>query len=41
MPALLFVAFLIYGFVRPFISKALRRELEEEEEEQINEESAK
>ena len=41
MPALLFVAFLIYGFVRPFISKALRRELEEEEEDEVNEESAK
>ncbi len=31
MPALLFVAFLIYGFVRPFISKTLRSEIEEEE----------
>jgi CDP-diacylglycerol--serine O-phosphatidyltransferase len=29
MPAVLFVAFLIYGFVRPFISKALRREIED------------
>ncbi len=28
MPAVLFVSFLIYGFVRPFISKALRREIE-------------
>jgi CDP-diacylglycerol---serine O-phosphatidyltransferase len=34
MPALLFVTFLLYGFVRPFISKALRHEIEEEEEEQ-------
>jgi CDP-diacylglycerol--serine O-phosphatidyltransferase len=34
MPALLFVAFLVYGFVRPFISKALRHEIEEEEEEE-------
>ena len=41
MPALLFVTFLVYGFVRPFISKALRRELEEEEEDDVNEESAK
>jgi CDP-diacylglycerol---serine O-phosphatidyltransferase len=41
MPALLFVTFLLYGFVRPFISKALRHEIEEEEDEQINEESAK
>ena len=31
MPALLFVSFLVYGFVRPFISKALRREIEEGE----------
>ena len=41
MPALLFVTFLVYGFVRPFISKALRRELEEEEDDEVNEESAK
>jgi CDP-diacylglycerol--serine O-phosphatidyltransferase len=33
MPALLFVSFLLYGFVRPFISKALRREIEEDVEE--------
>lgn len=32
MPAVIFVAFLIYGFVRPFISKALRKEIEEEED---------
>jgi CDP-diacylglycerol--serine O-phosphatidyltransferase len=32
MPAVLFVAFLIYGFVRPFVSKALRREIEDEDE---------
>lgn len=30
MPALLFVLFLIYGFVRPYLSKAWRREIEEE-----------
>ena len=30
MPAVIFVSFLIYGFVRPFISKALRREIEED-----------
>ena len=30
MPALIFVSFLIYGFVRPFISKALRREIEDD-----------
>lgn len=32
MPALLFVAFLGYGFVRPYVSKALRREIEDVEE---------
>ncbi len=32
MPAIFFVAFLVYGFVRPFISKALRHEIEDEEE---------
>ncbi len=31
VPAVLFVSFLLYGFVRPYISKALRREIEEEE----------
>lgn len=30
MPALLFVSFLLYGFVRPFLSKPLRDEIEEE-----------
>lgn len=29
MPAALFVSFLCYGFVRPFISKTLRKEIEE------------
>ena len=33
MPAVLFVAFLLYGFARPFISKAIRHEIEEEESE--------
>jgi CDP-diacylglycerol--serine O-phosphatidyltransferase len=32
MPAVLFVAFLLYGFVRPFVSKALRREIEDDDE---------
>lgn len=32
MPALLFVLFLAYGFVRPFASKALRREIEDMED---------
>ncbi len=30
MPALLFVAYLLYGFVRPWLSKAWQREIEEE-----------
>ena len=30
MPAVIFVSFLVYGFVRPFISKAIRREIEED-----------
>jgi len=34
MPAVLFVSFLIYGFVRPFISKAIRHEIEEDESEE-------
>jgi CDP-diacylglycerol--serine O-phosphatidyltransferase len=29
MPAVLFVSFLLYGFVRPFVSKAMRRRIEE------------
>ncbi|MEO8206775.1 MAG: CDP-diacylglycerol--serine O-phosphatidyltransferase [Chthoniobacterales bacterium] len=42
MPALLFVLFLIYGFVRPFISMALRREIEEEEvDEEMDSDSPK
>lgn len=32
MPAVLFVAFLLYGFVRPFVSKALRREIEDDDD---------
>lgn len=32
MPALMFVAYLLYGFLRPFISRAWRREIEDEEE---------
>lgn len=32
MPAVLFVSFLLYGFVRPFISKAIRSEIEEDPE---------
>lgn len=32
MPALLFILFLLYGFVRPLLSGAWRREIEDEEE---------
>jgi CDP-diacylglycerol--serine O-phosphatidyltransferase len=41
MPAVLFVAFLVYGFVRPFVSKALRREIEDEDEDDETEEPEK
>jgi CDP-diacylglycerol--serine O-phosphatidyltransferase len=34
MPAVLFVSFLVYGFVRPFISKTLRKEIEVEHHEE-------
>jgi len=34
MPAVIFVLFLIYGFVRPYISKSWRREIEVEPENQ-------
>lgn len=34
MPAILFVAYLLYGFVRPFVSKALRREIEDDDEDE-------
>jgi CDP-diacylglycerol--serine O-phosphatidyltransferase len=33
MPAVLFVTFLVYGFVRPFISMAIKKEIEEDEPE--------
>ena len=32
MPALLFLSYLVYGFVRPWISKAWQREIEEEDD---------
>ena len=32
MPAILFVSFLLYGFVRPLLSRPLRAEIEDEEE---------
>jgi CDP-diacylglycerol--serine O-phosphatidyltransferase len=34
MPAVIFVAYLTYGFVRPWVSKALRREIEDDEDEE-------
>jgi CDP-diacylglycerol--serine O-phosphatidyltransferase len=33
---LLFTAYLLYGFIRPHISRAMRREIEEEEDEEAN-----
>jgi hypothetical protein len=33
MPAMLFIAYLLYGMVRPLISQAWRREIESEIEE--------
>jgi CDP-diacylglycerol--serine O-phosphatidyltransferase len=30
MPAILFLSYLLYGFARPWVSKAWRREIEEE-----------
>jgi CDP-diacylglycerol--serine O-phosphatidyltransferase len=32
MPAVMFVSYLLYGFLRPFLSRAWRREIEEVEE---------
>lgn len=37
MPPILFTLYLLYGFVRPFVSKALRRKLEDSEEEEDEE----
>ena len=36
MPAVLFVSYLLYGFFRPFLSRAMRREIEEEEDEEAS-----
>lgn len=33
LPAVLFVTYLLYGFVRPFLSRALRREIEDDDDE--------
>jgi CDP-diacylglycerol--serine O-phosphatidyltransferase len=40
MPALIFISYLIYGFVRPFISRQWRREFEEDEDDPDDEEPA-
>ena len=37
MPAVMFVSYLLYGFLRPFLSRAWRREIEEDEEEEAAE----
>jgi CDP-diacylglycerol---serine O-phosphatidyltransferase len=34
MPAVIFVSYLLYGFLRPFLSRAWRKEIEEEEEDE-------
>ena len=34
MPAVLFISYLLYGFLRPFLSKRMRQEIEEEEPEE-------
>jgi CDP-diacylglycerol--serine O-phosphatidyltransferase len=34
MPSVLFVSYLLYGFLRPFISRAWRKEIEEEEDDE-------
>jgi CDP-diacylglycerol--serine O-phosphatidyltransferase len=34
MPAVMFVSYLLYGFLRPFLSRAWRREIEEDDEEE-------
>jgi len=33
LPALLFISYLLYGFLRPFVSARLRKEIEEEDDE--------
>jgi CDP-diacylglycerol--serine O-phosphatidyltransferase len=37
MPAVMFVSYLLYGFLRPFLSRAWRREIEEEAEDDSTE----
>ncbi|HWB58502.1 MAG TPA: CDP-diacylglycerol--serine O-phosphatidyltransferase [Chthoniobacteraceae bacterium] len=38
LPAIVFIAYLIYGFVRPFISRQWRREIEEDEDDEERDE---
>lgn len=35
MPAVIFVSYLLYGFLRPFLSRAWRKEIEEDEEDAL------
>jgi len=35
MPAVIFVSYLLYGFLRPFLSRAWRKEIEEEDEDSL------
>ncbi|MCE0483767.1 MAG: CDP-diacylglycerol--serine O-phosphatidyltransferase [Methylacidiphilales bacterium] len=37
MPAVMFVSYLLYGFLRPFLSRAWRKEIEEDEEDEAPE----
>jgi CDP-diacylglycerol--serine O-phosphatidyltransferase len=39
MPAMMFVAYLLYGFLRPFLSRAWRKEIEEDDEEEAAEDA--
>jgi CDP-diacylglycerol---serine O-phosphatidyltransferase len=41
MPAVMFVSYLLYGFLRPFLSRAWRREIEEEEDDESSDASPK
>src|ERR1700722_3635830 len=40
MPAVIFVSYLLYGFLRPFISRAWRREIEEDAEDEPSAQSS-
>ena len=37
MPAVMFLSYLLYGFLRPFLSRAWRREIEEEDDDDTHE----